>query len=297
VIDQAIGLVAHLKLNDILKGASGVRFELVVVDLTDAHDLAQTLRKLKDADLSAAFTIAPPSPPFEVEAPAGGDATHGSEPSPPATLDEWRAAFDTWEPLKREAFAEYRFEHGITKDATDAERLDAYSDFDSRYGFHDVATQAPVRPVTPPKPGALPVVVDEGLELSASDVEAAGKRYGLLPADTRSWVTVTGGRVRLSPAHGGRPTVRRFELLRGLCALAEAGFDNDDMVWAIAHHILGDIVWQGAPAAAVVAALDLEEAARFARMCDALAGAANVSLRYTDDGRAVLEPSVLGVAA
>jgi hypothetical protein len=283
---------------------------------------------------AAPDTIAPPTPPAEVEAPAGGDATHGSDASSPATLDEffdsreatgvtldaadhaditagirahrdgpeltldeWRAVFDTWEPLKREAFAEYRFEHGITKDATDAERLEAYRDFDENYGFKNVTTVPQMRdvPDATERP-ALPVVVDEGAELSTGDVEAAGKRYGKLPADTRSWVTVTGSRVRLSPAHGGRPTVRRFELLRGLCALAEAGFDNDDMVRAVAHHILGDIVWDGAPAAAVVAALDLDEAARFARMCDALAGAANVSLRYTDDGRAVLEPSVLHAA-
>ena len=163
--------------------------------------------------------------------------------------------------------------------------------------FHDIATQAPERPVATPQPAALPAAPDEGPDITQGDVDAAGKRYSEIPADTRSWVTVTGAQVRLSPAHGGRPTVRRFELLRGLCALAESGYNNDDMVRAVVHHLLGDIVWQGATAAAVVAALDHQEAVRFARMCDTLAGAGDVSLRYTTDGRAVLEPSVLGVAA
>lgn len=149
----------------------------------------------------------------------------------------------------------------------------------------------------PPKPTALPVPVDEGDDLSDGDVAAAGKRYGQLGDDVRPWVTDTGAHIRLSPGHGGRPTVRRFALLRGLCTLAETGYHNDDIVKAIAHHILGDIVWQGATAAAIVAALDVDEAARFARMCDTLAAAGDVSLRYELDGRAVLEPSVIGVAA
>jgi hypothetical protein len=110
-------------------------------------------------------------------------------------------------------------------------------------------------------------------------------------------VAVCGAKVRLSPNHGGVASVRRFEILRGLCELAESdGFDTDDVVRAITWHILGDIVWQGPKVADILGALSLTEASRFARMCDVLT-TGNVAIAWTLEGRCEISASVLDEVA
>jgi hypothetical protein len=92
--------------------------------------------------------------------------------------------------------------------------------------------------------------------------------------------------------------VRRFELLRGLCTLAEVdGFDSDDIVRALCHHLLGDVVWEGAKVPDIIGALSVTEALTFARMCDVVT-TGDVAIHWTDDRRCIVSASVAeGVAA
>ena len=231
---------------------------------------------------------APTNPPPVVEQRAGG-ATHGSE-APPATLEELRERVRSeFSDADRQALTAY-FDANNT-DRTDAAQV--AEAIDAVLGFHDVTTEPVERPQAQPADRPTPKVIDEGADLDAATVDAAGKRYLELPDDTRSWVSVSGARVRLNPDSGGKATERRMELLRGLCALAEAGYDSDDMARAVIAHIIGDDAWAQLPVAQLVADLTLTEARRFAAMCDALAGRADVALHYELDGRAVLSPSAI----
>ena len=263
-IDQTVGFIAHLPLTAILKGSQGVEFELVAVGLQAAHLAARTLHELATLDLSSGFTIAPPSSP-EVEAPAGDAGPHAASPATPHTLTGWRTAAASWDALKVEAFTAYRFEHGITKDATPDERLAAYEAFHAVYAFTDVNEPPAPRdiPVTPDAP--VKRNIDEGAEVDADVVSLAGQRYGRLDDVVRSWVSLAAASIRLNPDSGGQATERRATLLGALCELAEQGMDDDDAVRAIASHVgLGDAAWQGAPIASVVAALSVTEAHQFA---------------------------------
>jgi hypothetical protein len=145
----------------------------------------------------------------------------------------------------------------------------------------------------------LPRVIDEGPDIDAATVAAAGKRYAALDDAARSWVSLCAANVRLSPDHGGVASTRRMELLRGLCELGESdGFDTDDMVRAIAAVSgLGDAAWQTRRIADVVGALTLEEAVTFAKVADVVT-TGDVAIRWELDGRCVLSASVVeGVAA
>jgi len=165
-------------------------------------------------------------------------------------------------------------------------------------GFRDVQV-APVERIVVETQAPPPErTIDEGPDLGDAEIAAAGKRYGALDDVVRSWVSACGAKVRLSPAHGGVASVRRFELLRGLCQLAETGFDTDDMVRACAAlTTLGDDAWRrGTKVADVVAAMTLADAVRFAKACD-IVTTGDVAIAWELDGRAVISPSVMEVAA
>jgi hypothetical protein len=137
--------------------------------------------------------------------------------------------------------------------------------------------------------------VDEGADIGLDEVKAAGKRYAALDDAARSWVAVCGAKVRLSPDHGGVASLRRFEILRGLCELAEAdGFDTDDIVRACAAVTsLGDDAWRrGAKVADVLAAMTLADAVLFAKVCQVVT-TGDVAMAWTLEGRCVLSASVV----
>jgi len=223
-----------------------------------------------------------------VEPHAGADRPPESAP---ATLDALRESIAHWPKDRKADFG--RFMVANNYDRTDFVQVAAAIE---SYTFDDVHIEPVNRHAEPagPEPvAALPTFeVDEGDPVGDAEVAAAGKRYSKLPDAVRSWVSATCAHVRLNPASGGMATMRRFEALRGLCELAEGGFDDDDIVRAICWHIHGDAVWQQIPAADIVASLDADGARRFARMCDAVTSSRDVALSYTSDGRAVLSPSV-----
>lgn len=268
-------------------------FKLIEADLAAGVDLLAQLVALRDTDVTPHFKIATPASSPAVESPAEG-AEHGPTPAPSATLDDLRDHMRrTFSDADRKALAAY-FDTNDTDRTDPAQVAEAIAAVE---GFRDVATTPAERPQTAPTAAPmLPAVTDEGPELISADIEAAGKRYASLGDVPRGWVSACGAKVRLNPASGGVASVRRFEILRGLCILAEAGFDNDDAARAVLAAILGDIVWQQVPVADAVAALDVEEAKRFARICDAVT-ASLAPFEFPDDGRTVIDPKVLEVAA
>jgi len=265
-------------------------WSLVAVDLAAGRRIGQALVDMRDdKTYKDSFgepqappddTIAAPSSPSEVEPPAGGDVTHGSESSPPATIDEARRRqlLGRYNALSSEQLQNIV----MPDDKTDLDAIEAAIHAVNRF-VPDVAPRATK-------------VVDEGADIDEATVAAAGKRYAALPDKVRTWVTVSGAKVRLSAKHGGRPTVRRMELLRGLCELAEAGYNDDDMARAVAEHVIGDAAWQGSTVADMLASLDITEATRWAQLCDVLTSTANVALHWDLDGRAHVTPSIVETA-
>jgi hypothetical protein len=227
----------------------------------------------------------------------------GAAPSPAptpvseSTLDELRAEVQHWQPADRAELVAY-FDRNDT-DTTDAGAV-AEAMRAVRF-FHDVAGDVTERDtkVTPAPPLSTPVDIDEGATLTPEEVAKVGKRYAKLPDVTRSWVSVCGAKVRLSPDHGGVASTRRLRLLEGLCALAEGdGFDTDDMVRACAAVTsLGDDAWrQGNKVADVVAAMTLADAEMFARVAPIVASGM-VAMAWELDGRCVLSASVVDEVA
>ena len=275
--DTGRGFIYHFPLTAAVKADTRdgwPDWSLVVVDLDIGRDLGERLVELRDDETHA-------------------DAFRAIDtPDDTVTLDDARARYATLSDGDRQALEVYWNEHGT--DRTDAEQIMA--SIDAVVAFHDVQTERAERPKSEPLVVTPPKVLDEGVDLDEATIVAAGKRYMALPDDVRPWVTVSGANIRLKAEAGGKPTERRMELLRGLCTLAEFGYDNDDMARAVMAHVIGDEVWQGATVADLLGQLDLGDARLFASICDALAGHANVALHYQLDGRAVLSPSLGGAA-
>lgn len=216
----------------------------------------------------------------------------GPEPANPyagKTLDELRAISKTWQPADTRELVDLIARNNIDK--TDADAI-AYAMHLVR-SFGDVTTTPAPAPVPAETPTVAPKRpdVDEGATITAEAVKAAGARYLALGDDVRSWVTVTGGHIRMSGVNG-RPTERRRLLLAGLCELAENGFHDDGAVAAIAAHCgLGDAAYRANTAADVMAAMDVNEAAQFAAVA-AVVTVAMAPFAWTDDGRCVLAEAV-----
>ena len=138
------------------------------------------------------------------------------------------------------------------------------------------------RPVLPP--------ADEGDDADPRAVVALKARYAALTGDAKAWVNATAKAAQqaggaLSLADSQPQSVRRFEAMRGLVLLAEAGFTDDDGVRGILRPILGDVADMAAfSVGRLVAALTPDEAARFARLADEVASDA-VDVKWTDGPR------------
>jgi hypothetical protein len=223
-----------------------------------------------------------------VEQPAGGDAP--TPATPPANLDDQRARYAQLSEADRAEFGRY-CERNDT-DMTDAEQI--REAIDAVLHFRDVkADPPPPKPIAAPRP-APRTPPEEGDEIPPAQVEAMGKAYAALPNASRSWVSACGASVRLNPASGGVPSVRRFEILRGLAWLALNGFNDDDTVRGIATLTsIGDDAWRpGMTVAALLGAMTVADATRFALVADIVA-TGDVAMHWTTDGRCVISPSVL----
>jgi hypothetical protein len=320
-LDQDVGYILWFPLTAAIKAERDAwpDWTLVSVALAPGRQLLHQLLDLRDGkDYVDAFIIL-----------TGDDDTHGNaEPSPvtlddpsdagvfadlgtsksaaemreslgrlrrlgqrAVTLDDARARYQALSDGDKAAVARYWEANDV--DLTDADAI--MESIDAVLGFHDVNIEPVARPEPTPTAPVAATDVDEGATIDDGDIAAAGRRYGALGDTERAWVSLCGGKVRLSPDHGGVASVRRFELLRGLCALAEGGFDDDNCVRAIAWHILGDIAWQVAAVVDVIAALDVDEARRFALIADVVA-TGEVAMAWTPEHRLMISPSVVDKA-
>jgi hypothetical protein len=292
-IDRDTAYVYHYPLTARLKGEA-VEWMLVPVKLGIGQRIAENLTALRyDKTHKDAFgpPIAAPTRTahaVSVEQPAGGDAP--SPASPPANLDDQRARYAQLSEADKAEFGRY-CERNDT-DMTDAEQI--REAIDAVIAFRDVKVDAePPKPIAAPRP-APRTPPEEGDEILPAQVEEMGKAYAALPDASRSWVSACGASVRLNPASGGVPSVRRFEILRGLAWLALNGFNDDDTVRAIAAlTTIGDDAWRpGMTVAALLGAMTVADATRFALVADIVA-TGDVAMHWTTDGRCVISPSVL----
>ena len=213
-------------------------------------------------------------------------------PEMPATLDELRAEFNTWTEPDRLAVAAFMTMHDV--DTTDPEAVaEAMA---AVRNFHD-AVAAPVTRQTPDTTDrtspTLPTgTPDEGpdivLQSSIDILEAA---YHNLDDAGRTFVNDVGAQARaaglgfhMNLDTGGRRTVRRWEIMRGLIALAD-GFDNDDAIRGCAAAVNAEVAdlmsfnWGH-----IVGHMGADDAATFANIAVALANG-EASMRFTPKAR------------
>jgi len=144
--------------------------------------------------------------------------------------------------------------------------------------FDDEPTPAP--PVDPAEVRGEQVravrsdVPDEGEQEAPAAVEALEARYRALTADQRAWIAGLAGaaqRANVSIHLKDHPTLRRFEIVRGLVALAAADLADDETVRSLVALAVADDTWPFFAAletGRIVGALHWNEAAIFARLCD-----------------------------
>lgn len=120
---------------------------------------------------------------------------------------------------------------------------------------------------------------DDGADLNGDDYasqwSALQAQYLALDPTAKSWVDG----LREQAIHAGcdfhsgkgKRYVRRFELLRALIGLAGSGFDNDTEARNLAYSVVNDdaMHWPAITAGHAIGSLDAEQAAAFARLCDA----------------------------
>lgn len=166
-------------------------------------------------------------------------------------------------------------------------------------GVHDNVAPAPAWPDSP----------DEGADVDAATVAALSDRYKALPDAVRKGWLATLANEAITGMNGygrcpyqlggkaGRHSVRRFEITRGLIALAEHDQTDDEVLRAIVATIVGDTAWWPTwLLGQVVGQLDAAEATTFAALCDTFVGT-TVPASISPDGRLALGFDLAATAA
>ena len=295
VPSESVAYVYHYPIGEAIKahdaGKTLPDWALIAVDLHHAAKVCMDLALLRDVDHAESFRkFATPEP--SVESPGGDVATHGTAATSPLTLAEWRALAATWDDDKGEAFSRYRFNNGITADADEAERLAAYESFNADYTFADVAAPPPEpRPTPEPAPVRPRRKPAEGKDVSSVDAADMRQRYEQLDDSQRSLIasiTTDANRAgvgfHMNLATGGKHTLRRFEIARGLMLLAIGDFDYG-AVRACLGKAIGDELAQSMSftLGELVGCMSYYEASVFAETAADLADG-GYTLDYGDDG-------------
>lgn len=163
----------------------------------------------------------------------------------------------------------------------------------------------PARPRAPVR-RAKQTPPDEGGEVLASDVAALAARFDKLPDEAKAWTggLITQGKEGFDWRIRGNPTVRRYELYRGVLQLADwanGSVDADEVVRAIVHAVtvsspsLNDIytieeavLQPTVTTGQVIGLLDYTQAVKFAEVAYDLT-MDRYRLIWGDDGGARLE--------
>ena len=141
---------------------------------------------------------------------------------------------------------------------------------------------------------------DEGGPADADAFTALERHYSELQPGARSWITQL---AKSAQQHGvsfhakETWTVRRFELIRALVALALSDSHDDDTLRAVLASVVGDVAhFPNVTPGHVLGSLDAGEAAIFARRVDELISS-DVPATVTDDGVVVLHFTGLAAPA
>jgi hypothetical protein len=293
-IDQDTGYIIHVP-------AGEGRCNIYEVDLTggrEAIKLANAVRQIRSRSRKW-LTIATPGAPSPVESPDPDDATHGNAASsgsnPPATIEGLRAMVGEWEPDRITEFNAGLVAAGVPKDDPRRKDYDYMAKAVERYTFSDAVAAPVTRPpvINETTVAQMPTTApDEGGDADGDTVALLEARYNALDADGRSWVNAVGAQATkagLSFAMSdGRRTVRRFEIMRGLIALAD-GFANDDAIRGCAAAVNAEIAdAMSFNLGQVVGHMGADDAALFANLAVALVEG-EASMRWTDDRRCRVE--------
>jgi len=144
---------------------------------------------------------------------------------------------------------------------------------------HGANSAADIHMTVADQRAALPRDPDDGADLNGEDYapqwSALQAQYLALDPAAKSWVDG----LREQAIHAGcdfhsgkgKRYVRRFELLRALIGLAGSGFDNDAEARNLAYSVVNDeaMHWPAITTGHAIGSLDAEQAAAFARLCDA----------------------------
>ena len=127
---------------------------------------------------------------------------------------------------------------------------------------------------TPSEIAATLADPDEGDQADPNAIAALQRAYGALSDGPRMWIgrLTTEAQRSSVPFHlKDTPTVRRFEIVRGLVLLAAGGtVDDDDLRELVAASGVGDAaLFPSVAVGHVVGSMSVGEAALFARMADA----------------------------
>ena len=299
-IDQDHALIAHLDVAQAIATGEAT-CELIYVDLAAGRRAGELVVAAKAwANERTTFSVArmiadegeggghsaPSSAPVEGAGGAEFD-THRladeSAPSLSATEDEQRvpphvaseapAADPTEQPPTASPTVGSAQDHVAVDASTreDEDGLPVASRSTDALGATSTATPSPAE-----QRAALTAEPDEGGPVDIVSMDALKQRYLGLDKASRAWVTVLTEQAQQAAVSfhtKGHATRRRFEIVRGLTILAETESTCDDeIVRAICASILGDVAqFPSVTVGHVVGSLNADEAATFARRCDALA--------------------------
>lgn len=302
-ISKDIGLVIHLP-------AGQARCDLYTVNLRTgwgAFELSMLTREWrKNKTLAKPLQIAPGAvPPSPVEQAAASDlppdAAVGNAAAD-ADVSRRRQLLDRYEAPVLQALSDAADRRTALLDRyhdlpeVDRRRFDARKPVTGNLDAVEILLDRIERTHEPPDPPPTPTPSPgEGDSLREADVDVLEQRFNKLGEEAKAW---TGALVAQgNKGHSWRikraPTVRRFELYRGVLALAEwffigageATFEADDIVQAAVHLATGHGIDRTLeiPPGQLLGTLDADEAARFAQVAVDLTND-RYSLIWGDDG-------------
>jgi hypothetical protein len=229
-IDQTVGYIIHLP-------AGQGRCDIYEVDLVAGHRAAELANEIRKIRKAAKQWIQPSAPgaatPVERKAGEDGASSSPAQVSGPDVATPERSGSGevrdepaATDPRRRALLARYRAMSDDEKlaywalefDRDDLDAVEAGLDRVDRFNVRceppPIVRIEPVEPVTPP---------DEGGPVSDADVAALQRRFDNLPLIAKTWTgTLIAQGNRTYPWRiKDKPTVRRYELYRGVLTLAE----------------------------------------------------------------------------
>jgi len=271
-IGQTTGIIIHLP------AGQGI-CTLYEIDLVAGYRAAQLANEIRSVRKESKrwITVLDTAPPVSDQPPAlvpGGVAP----PAPTSTVDAGvehdrrqtlRARYKALSDDDKQRFL--ALDAGFDLDAVEA----ALNSVDP---FTVVIPPTPPAPPAPPAPPMLPVLseLDEGASVPRKDFDVLRDAHAALPDDRRRWVgdIISQSRradVSIAPWPGEPGTVRIFELLAGLIALAGGVYVDNQLVVELAAEAYGtDLPFHASTAGQAVGILDGADPATFAELCRAV---------------------------